>query len=123
MKIDISNGEVVDRWTILTLKMVRIVDKEARANVHREMSMLSEHVHELAISEEQLSELWTVNAALWDIEDKLRQLESDQLFGEDFIEAARTVYLLNDDRARIKREINEQTDSLLVEEKSYAKYT
>jgi len=122
MKIEVSNGEVVDRWTILTLKMVRIVDEAARANIHREMTMLSEHVHELGVSEEQLSELWTVNAALWDVEDKLRLLESEQSFGEEFIEAARSVYLLNDDRARLKKEINEQTGSLLVEEKSYTTY-
>jgi len=126
MKVEISNGEIVDKWTILTIKLDRIQSEEAQANIRKELGMIEEHIAPLSDPNLKIwrlaEELWTVNVALWDVEDKLRLLESEQSFDEEFIEAARSVYLLNDDRARIKREINEQTDSPLVEEKSYPTY-
>lgn len=122
MKIDVSNGEIVDKWTILTIKLERIEGESALANVKRDHELLSECVQQIKLTEVQIEALLAVNLALWDVEDRLRVMESNQMFDQDFIEAARLVYLLNDDRARLKREINVATDSLLVEEKSYALY-
>lgn len=124
MKIEVSNGEVLDRWTILTIKRDRIKSEKAQSNVQEEISVLMGPVRVLHtnLTWKLTKELWEINTSLWDVEDKLRQMEADQSFGEEFIEAARSVYLLNDNRARIKREINELTDSLLVEEKSYSDY-
>ena len=122
MKIEISNGELIDKWTILRIRLEHIEAEDALANVQREYDLLSEGLKQLELDPEIVNDLLLVNWALWDVEDKLRQLESEQSFGEEFVEAARSVYLLNDNRARIKREINEQTNSLLVEEKSYSTY-
>ena len=122
MKIEISNGDLVDKWAILTIKLERIESEEAKANVKQERDLLTECVQKLEVTEEQVSDLIEVNLALWDVEDRLRAMESNQMFDQDFIEAARSVYLLNDNRARIKKDINESTDSLLVEEKSYISY-
>ena len=124
MKIEVSNGEVLDRWTILTIKRDRIQSKEAQVNIQAEISVLMEHVRVVHtnLTWKLTKELYEVNCSLWDVEDKLRQMEADQSFGEEFIEAARSVYLLNDDRARIKRRINGLTGSILVEEKSYTTY-
>ncbi len=122
MKIDVSNGEVVDRWTILTIKLERIEGEPALTNIKREHELLSEHVRQIELTDVQIDALLTVNIALWDVENRLRTMEANQMFDQDFVEAARSVYLLNDDRARLKREINATTNSLLVEEKSYTLY-
>lgn len=123
MKMEISNGEVVDRWTILRIKQHYMKSEDALANVKREFDIMTECLHQLEVTKAQVSELLAINWALWEIEDLLRVLESKQDFGDRFIEAARSVYVLNDDRARLKKEINEETDSLLVEEKLYSTYT
>lgn len=122
MKVEISNGDVVDRWTILRIKQQYVKSEDAQANVKRELDIMTECLQQLDVTEAQVSELLAVNWALWEIEDKLRVMESEQDFGDGFVERARSVYLLNDDRARLKKEINEQTDSLLVEEKLYSDY-
>lgn len=122
MKVEISNGDLVDRWTILTIKLERIEEELARANVKKEHDLLLECVQQIEVTETQVEALLAVNLALWDVEDRLRAMEANQMFDQDFIEAARLVYLLNDDRARLKRDINASTDSLLVEEKSYTLY-
>jgi hypothetical protein len=122
MKIEVSNGELVDKWTIVTIKLERITDDEALENIRRESKILTECIQQLNAPGELVSKLLQVNIALWDVENGLRDMEGKQEFGEEFVNAARSVYLLNDDRARIKKEINEQTNSLLVEEKSYTEY-
>ncbi|KKL44538.1 hypothetical protein LCGC14_2364690 [marine sediment metagenome] len=122
MKIEISNGELVDKWTIVTIKLERIEDDAALENIRRESNLLTEGIQHLKVSNDLIGKLLEINIALWDVEDTLREMEGKQEFGEEFINTARSVYLLNDDRARIKKEINEQTNSLLVEEKSYKEY-
>ena len=122
MKIEVSNGEVVDKWTIAIIKLERIKDDAALENIKRESKLLTECIQQLTVSGELVSKLLEINIALWDVEDVLRGMEGKQEFGEEFVTAARSVYLLNDDRARIKKKINEQTNSLLVEEKSYTEY-
>jgi hypothetical protein len=121
-----SPGELLDKITILRIKCVRITDESKLANVRRELSRLERCWAALVpaatdlIAEEE--ELARVNAALWDIEDQIRDHESEQRFDAGFIELARSVYLRNDERAAIKRRINLKLASELVEEKSYRPY-
>lgn len=122
MKVEVSNGELVDKWTILTIKLERFPEGNSLENIKLEQQILTESVQQIKVAGELISKLLEVNLALWDAEDVLRGMEKKQEFGEDFVTAARSVYLLNDDRAKIKKEINEQTNSLLVEEKSYEEY-
>jgi uncharacterized protein DUF6165 len=124
--VPISPGELLDKITILRIKCARIADPAKLANVRLELSRLEQSraaslpaATDLAAEE---SELEQVNGALWDIEDRIRELEAQQRFDAAFIELARSVYLRNDERAAIKRRINLKLDSALVEEKSYSPY-
>jgi hypothetical protein len=122
----ISVGELIDKITILRIKRERIRAAPARANIDRELDRLREiragsslDLADLAALEE---ELLRVNGRLWDVEDEVRSLEQSGDFGERFIELARSVYRLNDQRSMLKRRINEVTGSAIVEEKSYRTY-
>jgi hypothetical protein len=122
----ISVGELIDKITILRIKRERIRAAPARANIDRELDRLREiragsslDLADLAALEE---ELFRVNGRLWDVEDEVRSLEQSGDFGERFIELARSVYRLNDQRSMLKRRINEVTGSAIVEEKSYRTY-
>ena len=122
----ISAGELVDKITILRVKAERIGDGAKRANVAKELRLLEALAVEALPSSPALAaltaELTEVNAALWDIEDAKRDCERRQDFGPEFVRLAREVYLENDRRAAIKRAINDETGSELVEEKSYRPY-
>ena len=127
MRIEVSNGELIDKWTILTIKKERITGEEALKNVSKEQKLLTEAVqllnlHLLPNVEELANKLLDVNFTLWDVEDRLREMDSNEEFGKTFIDLARSVYILNDQRASIKKRINKMTDSLLTEEKSHATY-
>jgi hypothetical protein len=122
----ISVGELIDKITILRIKRERIRAAPAQANIERELGRLLEirarsslDMASLAVLEE---ELFRVNGRLWDVEDELRSLEQSGNFRERFIELARSVYRLNDQRSMLKRRINEVTGSAIVEEKSYPAY-
>jgi hypothetical protein len=124
--VPISPGELLDKITILRIKSVRITDAAKLANVRLELSRLEQSwtasvpaATDLVAEEKELAR---VNAALWDIEDQIRDHESEQRFDAGFIELARSVYLRNDERAAIKRRINLKLASELVEEKSYRPY-
>ena len=123
--VPVSPGELIDKITILEIKSERISDPEKLANVRRELDLLESTWAEAAptadIAAERAS-LKKVNEALWDIEDEIRVEEKQRRFGERFIELARSVYVRNDDRAAVKREINLKLGSELVEEKSYEDY-
>lgn len=123
--IPVSAGELVDKITILRVKAERI-DAAKRANVQKELALLEAVAAEcLAASpalEALIAELYTVNAALWDIEEGKRDCERQGDFGPGFVELARAVYRENDRRAAIKRRINDLTGSEIVEEKSYRPY-
>jgi len=124
--VPISPGELLDKITILRIKCVRITDAAKLANVRLELSRLERSWEAWVPSATDLAaeeaELAHVNAALWDIEDQIRDHESEQRFDAGFIELARSVYLRNDERAAIKRRINLKLASELVEEKSYRPY-
>jgi hypothetical protein len=123
MVIEVSNGEIIDKLTIIQLKLERITDKGKVKNLKKEFSVLEKAASSVISSEDPLYiALYNVNSSLWDIEDHIRDLERRKDFGNEFIETARSVYFNNDKRSEIKREINLKTSSGLIEEKSYGKY-
>ena len=123
--VPVSPGEVIDKITILEIKSERIADEAKLANVRRELTLLETTWAEAAPPvdiQAERANLKKVNEALWDIEDAIRIEEKQRRFGERFIELARSVYVRNDERAAVKRRINEKLGSDLVEEKSYEDY-
>jgi hypothetical protein len=124
--VPVSPGELLDKITILRIKAVRISDPAKNANVRLELQLLestwqSSGCAAAALREDEQA-LQAVNERLWDIEDRLREKEAAQSFDRDFIELARAVYLANDKRAALKKRINLQLGSRIVEEKSYQSY-
>ena len=124
MKIEISNGDLVDKISILTIKLEKIKNSEKLNNIKKEFETLYEDMLSLGITKESKSflVLKDVNLILWEVEDQIRIKESAKEFDEKFIELARRIYFENDKRSAIKREINLKTGSNLVEEKEYVKY-
>ncbi|GAB6094667.1 DUF6165 family protein [Desulfatiferula olefinivorans] len=124
MKIDISTGELVDKVSILSIKLEKISDPAKRANIRKEYDILLEPMTACGISLDspEFTSLKAVNLALWDIEDKIRIKEAQNAFDAEFIELARSVYITNDERADIKKRINLAYNSELVEEKQYVDY-
>lgn len=123
MKIEVSNGEIIDKLTIIQIKLERIIDAAKQANLRKEYDILKDASSAIIGSDHPLYRaLYEVNCELWDIEDHIRHLERNKDFGEDFVNTARSVYFKNDKRSEIKREINLITSSGLIEEKSYDKY-
>jgi hypothetical protein len=123
MKIEVSNGELIDKLTIIQIKLERIKDPAKIKNLLKEHDELRRASSAILSGEDPLYKaLYEVNCELWDIEDHIRDLERRKDFGEDFITTARSVYIRNDKRSEIKREINIKTSSGLIEEKSYEKY-
>ncbi|MBV8972823.1 MAG: hypothetical protein JO290_11080 [Sphingomonadaceae bacterium] len=124
--VPVSWGELIDKVTILEIKRARIARPEARANVeaeYRALSAIAAAALDLPGVPPLADALRAVNAALWDIEDAIREEEAAGRFGPEFIRLARAVYTTNDERAAIKRRINDRLGSALVEEKSYAGIT
>jgi hypothetical protein len=123
MKIEVSNGEIIDKLTIIQIKLERIKDKAKLVNLQKEYNELIKTTTSIISTSDPLYiALYKVNCELWEIEDKIRDLERNKDFGEEFISTARAVYIKNDKRSVIKREINIKTSSGLIEEKSYEKY-
>jgi len=125
-KIPISWGELLDKITILKIKLENITSKNALENVEQELkklqSILTQYCPKTMETTQLEGELRQINQQLWDIEDKIRDKERNHAFDDEFIQLARSVYITNDERSRIKRKINDMFGSELVEEKSYAKY-
>jgi len=124
--IETSAGELVDKLTILEIKLERLTDPAKRENVRIEWETLDMVRNSSLAESAELSSLTvalkTINEQLWEIEDDIRECERAKDFGERFVELARNVYITNDERARLKREINDLLGSRIVEEKSYAAY-
>lgn len=125
IKIPISVGELLDKITILSIKQRKIKSPESLRNINNELTLLKE-VYAFAglgqfhdVIDPLIKSLEVVNNQLWEVEDDLRILESEQNFNHSFIKLARSVYRLNDQRAVLKRQINEACGSSLLEEKSY----
>jgi hypothetical protein len=126
IKVEVSWGEMLDKVTILQIKTERIQDPAKTANVQKELQALAaEHQRALRLHPsvpDLVARLKSINEALWDIEDEIRDWERIKEFGPRFIELARSVYVTNDQRAAVKRQLNEALGSELVEEKSYQAY-
>jgi len=124
--VPISPGELLDKITILRIKSARMNDAAKLLNVRRELESLERTWRESGAAGVDLAgdehALEQVNARLWDIEDRIRDLEAAGRFDADFIALARAVYINNDERAAIKKRINIALNSDLVEEKSYRPY-
>ena len=122
MKIEIGIGEVVDKWTILSIKILNITDKDKLGNITKERTYLNTVIEPEILLDPLVDELLKINKSLWDVEDRLRDCERNKIFDEHFVQLARSVYILNDKRAHIKKEINIKYGSEFVEEKSYQSY-
>lgn len=127
MKVEVSTGELVDKLSILEIKLLNIKDKEKIKNVYKELETLNPYFQDLLdVYGLKIKNLYikisNINKALWDIEDAIRDKEKAEEFDEEFVELARSVYIVNDQRAAVKKEINLLTKSELVEEKSYSDY-
>ncbi len=124
--VPVSFGELIDKITILEIKAAQIRDAAKLANVRGELDALNQtwslHTASRTDISDARNRLKKVNEDLWDIEDRIRLKEKAQAFDAEFIELARSVYFRNDERAAIKREINQMLGSRLVEEKSYENY-
>lgn len=124
MKIDISTGELVDKVTILAIKLEKVKDPGKVQNIRKEYELLLNPMAACGIGTDSraFGELKAVNLELWEIEDRIRIKEAGKVFDDEFIQLARSVYFTNDRRAEIKKEINLSTGSELVEEKEYVDY-
>ena len=125
MKIEVSNGQILDKISILEIKKARINSPEKLVNIEKELGELLPLYEVLVTSDEvkkKYLELKSVNEQLWDIEDDIREWEDRYYFGDKFVELARLVYITNDRRAKIKKDINLLSGSELIEEKSYKQY-
>jgi uncharacterized protein DUF6165 len=124
MNIKVSNGELVDKVSILSIKLEKIKTEAKLKNIRHEFDLLYACMESIGINvdDSDYKDLMAVNECLWDIEDRIRIKESRQEFDDDFIQLARQVYFENDKRSEIKRRINLGTGSDLIEEKEYTDY-
>ena len=124
--VEVSVGELLDKISILEIKQEKIKDPEKLKFINNEHSILKEQLEKNIKSDDKLNNLYQslkeINAKLWVIEDDKRQCEKDKDFGEKFIKLSRDVHFLNDDRAKIKLEINNHTGSVIKEIKEYTNY-
>ena len=123
---EISAGELLDKISILEIKLAKIKDKDNHEKVNKEYKILKEVQNSNIKLTEKLKHLFKaikgINLKLWNIEDKLRIYEKNKDFGKNFVELARGVYFNNDERAKMKSEINEKLGSNIKEIKQYVNY-
>jgi hypothetical protein len=121
--IPVSNGEIIDKFSILEIKLSYSKQETKTLNIQKELNQLKQYI-DIILNQEHIHELYTklknVNSRLWLIEDKIRVKEHHLVFDNEFIELARNVYKLNDERARYKKELNMLSKSELIEEKLYS---
>ena len=124
--VEVSIGELLDKISILEIKQEKIKDPEKLKFINNEYSILKDQLGKNVNSDDELNNLYKslkeINTKLWVIEDDKRQCEKDKNFGEKFIKLSRDVHFLNDDRAKIKLEINSYTGSVIKEIKEYTSY-
>ncbi len=124
--VEVSIGELLDKISILEIKQGKIKDSEKLKFINNEYSILKNQLDKNVKSDDKLNNLYLslkeINSKLWVIEDDKRQCEKDKDFGEKFVKLSRDVHFLNDDRAKIKLEINNHTGSAIKEIKEYTSY-
>lgn len=121
----VSVGELIDKLSILQVKKIKITNEEKLEYINKEFELLY-NLSSVYLDNKQLETLYNIlvktNSKLWDIEDKLRVLESEKRFDDEFVELARNVYFTNDERFSLKNQINKITDSEIREIKEYIEY-
>lgn len=123
MNIEVSVGEIIDKLSILELKKLNIKDNDKLKNIIKEYDYLYNIVfNDLKIHQDDFTLLLNVNQTLWEVEDKIRDKERIKTFDNEFVELARLVYITNDKRSNIKKQINIKYNSGFIEEKSYKPY-
>lgn len=126
IEVEVSAGELLDKISILEIKDERIENEEKLMNVRKELKILENVRNEMIERTSELDKIYLslkkTNEKLWEIEDQIRDCERNKDFGAKFVTLARSVYMENDKRCSLKREINELLKSSLMEEKSYAEY-
>ena len=125
MLVNVSVGELIDKFTILLIKQNKITNDEKLLKVKTEIEYLQSNIQEVKDNydiNDLFEQLIEINSKLWDIEDNIRIKEKNKKFDNEFIQLARSVYFTNDERAHIKNLINEKTNSAIFEVKSYEKY-
>ena len=127
INVELSFGEFLDKITILEIKSERIKDPAKLENINKELNLLRDlwqanEKSKIDITQE-MAQLKSINEKLWEIEDDIRDKERDKEFDERFVELARAVYVTNDERANVKKVLNQKLGSELIEEKSYADYS
>jgi hypothetical protein len=123
MKIEVSNGEIVDKYTILILKLSHCEQSTTKHNnIKKELDLIEDYVRSLGVDLELINKLQEVNRQLWEIEDRIRVMERESSFGREFVALARSVYKTNDIRFDLKSKINRTTESELHEEKILPTY-
>ena len=122
MKIEVSIGEILDKMSILEIKMDKIKDETKLVNIRKEYNYLKDISQQLSFNIQNYNKLLKINKKLWDIEDNIRDKERNKVFDTEFIELARSVYFTNDKRCEIKKQINISSNSNFIEEKLYQKY-
>lgn len=124
INIPVSNGELIDKISILKIKSEKIIDEAKLKNINQELAKLLPIMESIGITfeSELYNKLREINLRLWEIEDKIRLKEKEKKFDNKFIELARAVYYTNDERSRIKKQIDKETGSEITEEKSYEGY-
>jgi len=124
--VEVSIGELLDKISILEIKQEKIKDPEKLKFINNEHSILKDQLEKNVKTDDKINNLYQslkeINSKLWVIEDDKRQCEKDKDFGEKFIKLSRDIHFLNDDRAKIKLEINNHTGSAIKEIKEYTKY-
>ena len=124
--VEVSVGELLDKISILEIKQGKIKDPEKLKFINNEHSILKSQLEKNIKSDKKLDKLYVslkeINSKLWVIEDDKRQCEKDKDFGEKFVKLSRDVHFLNDDRAKIKLDINNHTGSVIKEIKEYTSY-
>ena len=120
-QIEVSVGELVDKITILQIKQNNISDEAKLRHIKKELIVLEGVMREdnIKVPDELIEDLRAINQALWDAEDVIRACEINEAFGESFVQCARLDAILNDKRFLVKNKINEHTESLIKEQKSY----
>lgn len=122
----ISLGELVDKITILQIKTIEIKDESKLKNIRHELNLLTSILDKTGLKQsltKEINELYAINYKIWNLEDVIRECEKVESFGETFISTARQIYKTNDERSRVKKQINIKFNSDVVEEKSYKEWS
>lgn len=122
----ISLGELIDKITILQIKTIEINDESKLKNIRHELNLLTSILDKTGLKmslSKEMNELYSINYRIWNLEDVIRDCERVESFGETFISTARQIYKTNDERSRVKKQINVRFNSDVVEEKSYKEWS